>query len=80
MRCKLAVWMGEFKENSRFTFQKSNRKRTYEYFEKMLERRRAKLQEIEEKAQENYKLPQEKDLKTIYFVTFKHSQSASIFE
>jgi hypothetical protein len=46
----------------------------------MLERRRNKLQQMEDKAREQYKLPQGKDLKTIYFVTFKHNQSVNIIE
>jgi hypothetical protein len=44
----------------------------------MLERRKAKVQEMEEKAREHYKLPLGKDVKSVFFVTFKHSQSASI--
>jgi hypothetical protein len=46
----------------------------------MLERRKNKIQEMEDKAREHYKLPKSKDLKTIYFVTFKYSQSANIVE
>jgi hypothetical protein len=38
--------MREFKENSRFTFQKADRKREYDTFEKMQERRRGKLQQM----------------------------------
>lgn len=46
----LAEWMVEFKENSRFTFQRGDRQREYDQFERMLQRRRDKVQEMEERA------------------------------
>jgi hypothetical protein len=39
----LALWVREFKENSRFTFQRSDRRREYDNLERMLERRRIKI-------------------------------------
>lgn len=67
------------KYNSRFTYTKSEREREYINFERMFDRRKNKIMEMEIRAREQYQRANDR-IKTTVLVTFDYNQSASIIE
>ena len=65
------------RENSRFTFSKAEREREYSSFERMVERRKEKMHEMESRVREQYARASS-ELTTTMIVSFQHTQSADL--